>query len=59
MFWITCLPETALTLYYSLFICASESYSNNNYKNIKQDSYWSVILWQTMPTLNVAVNKIE
>jgi len=40
MFWITCLPETALTLYYSLFICASESYSNNNYKNIKQDSYW-------------------
>jgi len=35
MFWITDLQEIALTLYYSLFICASQAYLNNNYKNIK------------------------
>jgi hypothetical protein len=35
MFSITQLQETALTLYYSLFICTSQAYLNNNYKNIK------------------------
>jgi len=35
MFWITHLQEIALTLYYSLFLCTSQAYLSNNYKNIE------------------------
>jgi len=35
MFWITHLQEIAFSLYYSMFICASQAYLNNNYKKIK------------------------